>query len=225
MRVAKIDNCALAEFKDGITAVVFLCGCDLNCGFCHNPDLIPHDSETCKEMDWEKVVKKIKWKAIDWLSITGGEPLVNKAFGDLINVIAHAKDMGKKVNVDTNGYFMSDRKVERLAMLKPYIDCLSVDLKSFEPQHIYHLDSVLRDVGLMRMARFRFVVVDDGHFHDKINRLGAIALREVGIKEIQALRNSMGGRGKNFPQTTDEDINMLEGYYEYYGIKISSEKT
>ena len=36
MKIAGLQKTSLIDYPDGIAATVFLAGCNLNCGYCHN---------------------------------------------------------------------------------------------------------------------------------------------------------------------------------------------
>lgn len=101
MLIAGLVKTSLIDFPEKIATVVFLQGCNFNCSFCHNPELIdflPKESQI-KERDVLKFLKKRKNK-LEGVVITGGEPTLYK---DLPKFIKKIKKMGYLVKLDTNG--------------------------------------------------------------------------------------------------------------------------
>lgn len=119
-------GCSLVDWNTKICAVIFLPGCNWNCGFCHNralaqePDSIPdypfHEIESC--------LQKSKW-AIDAVTITGGEPTIHgKALWSLLAVL-HVE--GYEVKLDTNG--SNPRMLESL-ISSGLVTAVYLDVKS-----------------------------------------------------------------------------------------------
>lgn len=100
MRVGGFQKVSFVDFPGTIASTIFLSGCNLSCGYCHNPDLargavaeIPIDGI----FDY---LKKSKGKKIDGVCICGGEPTIQKGIEGLCQDI---KNLGLKVKLDTNG--------------------------------------------------------------------------------------------------------------------------
>lgn len=74
-----------------------LAGCNLRCKYC---DTV-HSYEPGKEMSIERIVADCMASGTQITEITGGEPLIQPAFGEL--AIALRDRSGKKVLVETNG--------------------------------------------------------------------------------------------------------------------------
>lgn len=101
------------------SSVVFMSGCNFNCGFCHNHLLINHDEGgDVKINDIARMLNDIL--LADVVSFTGGEPLlqVNELF-KLMKMIPL-----KKISVDTNGLFPDalDKVVQLPNMMRVAID-------------------------------------------------------------------------------------------------------
>ncbi len=93
----------------GIRFVVFLKGCNLRCGCCHNPDtweLVGGQEFTAEEI----VTKVIRFKEYfgekGGITVSGGEPLLQAEF--VREVFALCKEQGINTCLDTSGSIFND---------------------------------------------------------------------------------------------------------------------
>lgn len=127
----------------GIRTTVFLKGCPLRCGWCHNPEsqrLAPEqfsDGEICgKDLTADAVLEEVLrdrefYADTGGMTLSGGEPLLQRAFS--LELLEKAKNAGLHTAVETCGY------VENIEEFLPFVDLWLYDLKLFdEAQHIAH---------------------------------------------------------------------------------------
>jgi pyruvate formate lyase activating enzyme len=101
MKISGIQKTSLIDYPDYISTVLFTQGCNMDCPYCHNPELIPHENDSeYMNLDyfWEYLDKRVN--LIDGITITGGEPLIQPSIYDLISKI---KEYNLLVKLDTNG--------------------------------------------------------------------------------------------------------------------------
>ena len=94
---------SLIDYPGHISAVIFTCGCNFRCDYCHNPHLLEDNgSSVSVDLNEELVLQWIRHntKMLDAVVITGGEPTLHKSLPEFIRKI---KDLGVKVKLDTNG--------------------------------------------------------------------------------------------------------------------------
>ena len=214
MRIARIENCALAEFADAITAVVFFQGCDMDCSFCQNPELIPKMKD---DTTWQEVVKLIQWNYVDWLSLTGGEPLIQE-WDSVHKLMQFAKQNNVKVNIDTNGT-MTPIKMKNLWHSQDLIDCISVSIKQIGNtiKTRYTLNALYIN-NLIDKTRFRVVVVDENSI-PLDEKIASLFLGKH-VSKIQILPNSKQGRGVNLPVPTPELLDKIIRFYGDLGMEF-----
>ncbi|MHA1213335.1 MAG: radical SAM protein [Candidatus Heimdallarchaeota archaeon] len=89
---------SLIEWSGLIVDSIFLGGCDFRCPFCHNPDLVFTNKIESYDVNevLEEIAKRAKSKWLDGVSITGGEPTLNKRLPDFLRII---KSMGLKTKI------------------------------------------------------------------------------------------------------------------------------
>jgi|AGTN01.2.fsa_nt_gi anaerobic ribonucleoside-triphosphate reductase activating protein len=110
------------DYPGKIAAVVFLGGCNFNCFYCHNRDLIRDAGSLSEEEILAKIKKRLGF--LEAVVISGGEPTL-KPLADLKAFIKKIKDLGLLVKLDTNG---SDP--EKLRALLADVDYVAMDVKA-----------------------------------------------------------------------------------------------
>jgi organic radical activating enzyme len=237
VQIAKIDNCAMAEFDDSITAVIFFCGCDLACTYCQNRGISVFNGHGCMERDAMEVLQVIKWDAVDWVSFSGGEVLHSvTSTGSqhhLPIMLAYAKEKGKKTNLDTNAYFpgwvdtegvdlnLNYTKLGLLYAVEQWIDCVSVDIKMqlMKAKDYKYFTIPLSRAGVLHKCRFRLVILE-GYVCDYTSEESIDFLLNNGISRLRLMPNSFEGGGANFPRTKDETMQKVRSAYEKHGIEV-----
>jgi len=128
MEIAYIQSISLIDFPNTLSAIVFTQGCNLNCPYCQNPELVSVSRGKLSGVDALKHLSRISDK-IEGVSITGGEPTIQK---DLVSFCSAIKDLGLKVKIDTNG---SNPRMIRELLDRDILDYIAMDFKA--PLHKY----------------------------------------------------------------------------------------
>lgn len=113
----------------GIRFVVFLQGCNLRCGCCHNPDT--WDCSAGTEYTPEEILKKVlRFKEYfgneGGITVSGGEPLLQAAFVAELFQLCH--ENGINTCLDTSGSLLT----EEVNALLPLCDRVLLDVKYTE---------------------------------------------------------------------------------------------
>lgn len=118
MKFGGLQKNSLIDYPGKICCVLFVCGCNFDCPYCHNPELVKGPINSAAVFHENKAYDFLKNRIglIDAVVISGGEPTLHK---DLADVCQHIKQMGLPVKVDTNG--------SRPAVIKQLIDAGWVD--------------------------------------------------------------------------------------------------
>ncbi len=123
--IGGLKKSSLLDYPDKISAIVFTRGCNFNCGYCHNPNLLnPKSKNDIINTDvFFDFLKKRQGK-LDGVVITGGEATLQK---DLIPFIKRIKELNFLVKLDTNGY--KPDIIDDL-LNKNLIDYIAMDIKA-----------------------------------------------------------------------------------------------
>lgn len=109
------------DYPDHLACVVFLQGCPLRCGYCHNPTMIaPRRGEP---QEWQAVLDFLTSRQglLEGVVFSGGEPTLNSG---LLEAVKQVKAMGFKVGLHTAGVYP-----DRLAQLLMHLDWVGLDVK------------------------------------------------------------------------------------------------
>ena len=116
----------------GIRFVVFMQGCNLRCGCCHNPDTWAHDGGT-QYTPQEIVDKVVRYKEYfgktGGITLSGGEPLLQAEFACEVFELCHQE--GINTCLDTSGSILSDA-VKKLLNVT---DRVMLDIKYTNDEH------------------------------------------------------------------------------------------
>ncbi len=151
MIIGGIQKTSTVDFPGVLSCVLFCRGCNLNCFYCHNRELIyPFGKSLDDQSIWEFLNKRRG--LLDGVVISGGEPTMQK---DLKEFIAELKKLGYRVKLDTNGQ-LPDR-VKALCTDK-LLDYAALDIKST----LFDYPSVCEGDGFMSAAETAEILAENG---------------------------------------------------------------
>ncbi|MCG2808819.1 MAG: anaerobic ribonucleoside-triphosphate reductase activating protein [Candidatus Portnoybacteria bacterium] len=127
MLIGGLQKMTLIDYPGKVAATVFTIGCNFNCSFCHNPELVDKEKIKKQPMIKEKVFFEFlesRKNLLEGICITGGEPTIQNDLADFARKI---KEMGFLVKLDTNG---SRPKVLARLLKNNLLDFVAMDIKS-----------------------------------------------------------------------------------------------
>jgi pyruvate formate lyase activating enzyme len=129
MNIAGLVKSSTVDFPGHLAAVIFSPGCNLDCFYCHNRNLLTGTAPKLAASDVLAFLKK-RCSMLDGAVFSGGEPTLQH---DLADFIKDVRQLGYQIKLDTNGTrpavlenLLSDRLLDYVA-----IDCKA-------PWHRYH---------------------------------------------------------------------------------------
>ncbi len=157
MLIAGLVKNSFVDYPEKIAIVVFAPGCNYDCFYCHNRQVIDKKVGTIKEEEVFDLLKK-RIGLIDGVVISGGEATMQK---DLIPFIEKIKKMGYAVKLDSNG---SNPQVIEELLAKKLIDYFAIDYKA--PQYKYkeicgscvNSEKVLKTINILKGSGVAFEV-------------------------------------------------------------------
>ena len=173
MEIAGIVKNSFVDYPGKIATTIFTCGCNMNCWYCHNRDII---TSTEGEYDADKILAFIRERKgfLDGVVISGGEPTLQK---DLKDFIAQVKDIGLAVKLDTNG---TNPDLLKELIDEKLIDYVAMDIKA--PYNKYNIitkidniDDVKKSVDILKTSgikhEFRTTYAPNLHEEDILKLL------------------------------------------------------
>jgi len=121
LRIGRIIDVSTKDWPKKVVSVIFTIGCNYRCAFCQNKPLL--EPEAGEDLDIDLIKNRIEKNfLIDGVSITGGEPTLQK---EIIYFCKNLRDIKKLVSIDTNG-----SRPEIIERLLPFINRIALDLKA-----------------------------------------------------------------------------------------------
>jgi pyruvate formate lyase activating enzyme len=123
MKIASFQKFTALDYPGKLACIIFTQGCNLNCPFCHNHNLINFKQKTDFEhlKLWDFLESRIG--KLEGVVVTGGEPTLHADLGDFLRIL---KGLGYLVKLDTNG---SNPIVLEKLISDGFVDYIAMDLK------------------------------------------------------------------------------------------------
>lgn len=127
LRIAGIARLSSCDWPGRLVATVFLQGCPLACGYCHNPGIL--DPRAPGVVPWGEVVELLGRRRglLDGVVFSGGEPTRQAALPEAMRQV---RRLGFGVGLHTAGPYP-----RRFAEVVPLCDWIGLDIKA--PERLY----------------------------------------------------------------------------------------
>jgi pyruvate formate lyase activating enzyme len=122
LRIGGFTPLSTTDWPGMLAAVVFCQGCTWRCRYCHNPGLIPTQSES--KVSWESILGLLRRRRglLDAVVFSGGEPMLQVG---LLDAIGEVRELGFKIGLHTAGMYP-----QRFATILPLLDWVGMDVKA-----------------------------------------------------------------------------------------------
>ena len=122
--VGGIQKLSLVDFPGHVAAALFTAGCNMRCGYCHNPELVlPERLASSIPIDDIMQFLQSRVGRLDGVVVSGGEPTIHD---DLPELIRRIKALGYDVKLDSNG---TRPEMIRQLIDDKLIDFVAMDIK------------------------------------------------------------------------------------------------
>ncbi len=173
MLIGGLQKLTLIDYPGKIACTVFTIGCNFDCAFCHNPELVDPNKIKNQPIISEKDFFEFlgaRQGVLEGVCITGGEPTLHQ---DLPEFIKKIKELGFAVKLDTNG---SNPEVLKNLLNKNMIDYIAMDIKAPLKSQISNLKSqILESIKIIKDSgidyEFRTTVVPSLHSKEDIIKI------------------------------------------------------
>ena len=210
MRIGGFQKLTLLDYPDKTACIIFTQGCNFNCSYCHNSELIPCCAGEISENVIFDYLDKRK-NLLDGVVISGGEPTIQK---DLVHFIRLIKEKGFSVKLDTNG---TNPIVLKELIDEKLVDYIAMDIKTIfdEYENItkcsVNIKNIKKSVELIKNSgidyEFRTTISKDFHDIDKILKLCESFKEKYYIQNFKLSENVQDKLLKSF---SEDELEKLE---------------
>lgn len=184
LNIYSIEPFSLLDYPGELTCILFTFGCNMRCGYCHNPELVLPKKNNREPISHKKVLTFLNDRKhlLDAVSICGGEPTIHS---NLPAFLRRIRQIGYKIKLDTNG--------QNPAMLKEIlreglVDFLAMDIKM--PFDKYHYISP-QVIGVETLQKSTELIINSGiHYEFRTTVLPHIHTPDVIQEMAQELKGA-----------------------------------
>jgi pyruvate formate lyase activating enzyme len=117
---------SLIDYPGKVSCVCFLTGCNFDCPYCHNPDLVLKNMMRLQPLDEDALYTFLETRKgfLDGVVVSGGEPTLES---ELVPFCRKVKAMGYDLKLDTNG---SRPRVIKTLIEEGLVDYVAMDVKT-----------------------------------------------------------------------------------------------
>ncbi|MEK7189033.1 MAG: anaerobic ribonucleoside-triphosphate reductase activating protein [Patescibacteria group bacterium] len=186
MMIGGLQKSTLIDYPGKISAIVFTAGCNLNCGYCHNPELRQYSPRSSEE----EVLSFLRKRAnqLDAVTITGGEPTVQP---DLPAFAAKLKGLGFLVKLDTQG---TNPQMVRDMVHRGLVDYIAMDLKAPLERYAEVTNSFVDQDAIRESISLIMAEAPDYEFRT------TIVAEQLGVGDIEEIGKLIQGAKRHYAQ-------------------------
>lgn len=167
------------DWTGHVAPVLFLCGCNFRCPYCHNAPLLDMGSGILDPCDVYQDINR-RDQLLDGIVISGGEPTIHE------DLPAFLKDLraftGLPLKLDTNG----SRPLMLVHILEnELVDAVSLDVKAPWDQY----EKIVRGDGRKVMASLNILGSSGKPFETRTTYVPGL----MGIEDLEKIRAQIGG--------------------------------
>ncbi len=221
MAIGGIQKTSLIDYPEGLSTVLFFRGCNFNCSYCHNAELIPLEGDT---LDTEKTLQELSARShlIDAVVFSGGECTEAQ---ELYDMVSKVRKIGYRIKIDTNG---SNPEVLEKLMVDGLIDFISMDVKA--PPELYEkvagvpvdLKAIEKSIALiqrhMKHYEFRTTVCRELLDREDIIQIAyqLKGSRQYAIQNFKDTSRVFAGKGRFTPYAREELISIRDEIKQWF---------
>ena len=199
MRIASVIDISLVDVPKIPVTVIFTGGCNMDCGYCQNAEIIPRDSGT--EIPISDIVERVRGNLSDGYCITGGEPTIHKDLPLLLQTLK--EDGADHINLNTQGSVP-----DVLERCLPFLDSVWFDIKS-SPKRYREITRVHSDPWPRVERSIKLLINSDTSFWPRTTYVGGL-MNSDDIQEIVNLLHTLGFQGEYLVQNYKKSAGTRE---------------
>lgn len=179
--VAGLTPMTTLDYPDHLAAVIFLQGCPLRCGYCHNPQML--EPSRAKPDEWAEVEAFLETRRglLEGVVFSGGEPTLH---ADLPLAAERVRALGFKVGLHTAGVYP-----RRLAAMLPYLDWVGLDVKG--PDALFDAIVGRPGMGAAHRESLTQLLASDVAFECRTT----VHWRDINLEDLRCLALDLAAQG------------------------------
>jgi pyruvate formate lyase activating enzyme len=158
MKIGGIQKLSLVDYPGKTCAALFTVGCNMRCGYCHNPELVLPERYVDSIPEGQILdFLRTRVDKLQGVVISGGEPTIH---ADLPEFIRKVRDLGFLVKLDSNG---TNPSVLKFLFTKGLLDYVAMDIKGSIAKY---QEIVARPVDIDAIQESIRLIKDSGVDHE-----------------------------------------------------------
>ncbi|MCT4596497.1 MAG: anaerobic ribonucleoside-triphosphate reductase activating protein [Vallitalea sp.] len=205
MNIKGFAKTTLLDYPGHIASTIFTGGCNFNCPYCHNGDLVL-DFHNMSNISEQEVLTHIKKRSsiIDGICISGGEPTLQH---DLLDFMEKVKFYNLKIKLDTNG---SNPHIIKQAYENNLVDYIAMDIKNSKQKYSVTCD---KNINIDKIQQSIDYIIDCGINYEFRTTIVKEFHTENDIIEIGKWLN--GSKQYFLQQYVERDKQIKEGLHSH----------
>lgn len=222
MKIGGLQKLSLVDYPRHTAVAMFTIGCNMRCGYCHNPELVLPEryADAIPEEDILLFLES-RVGRVEGVVISGGEPTMH---GDLPDFIRRVKKLGFLVKLDTNG---TNPAMVRELFSEHLLDFVAMDIKASMTRYQevvarpVDIDAIQETIQLIKTSgvdhEFRTTLVKSQVSPEDLDEIGKLVKGSPRFA-LQRFRPGLTLSPQFARETTysDEELAILKGAMERY---------
>ena len=222
MKIGGLNKLTTQDFPEHLACIIFTKGCNFNCSYCYNRDLVDNKAETIDE-DYVMAYLYKRRKILDGVVISGGEPTI---WDDLIPFIKKVKEFKLDIKLDTNGY---NPTMLKEILDNNLVDYIAMDIKAIPDKYMkvinkkIDFNKILESKDLIKKSniKYEFRTTIMKGVHDKKDIIKILKLIGDSKLYLQNFQYTDVVKDKNIKSfSRDELLKLKEELKEYPNVIV-----
>lgn len=233
MKLSAVQRFTMLDFPGKIACIAFTPGCNMRCGFCHNPEFVL--PEKIREIQKSFISEdaffrflKRRQGLLEGVVVSGGEPTI---WADLPAFLAKIKELGFAVKLDTNG---NHPEMLESILKQGLVDYVAMDVKTSLEAYsklvgpIVKKENIQKSIQLLKASKipyeFRTTLIKEVHTREILEDMallisGATQLFLQTFRPMQTLDPVFGGYHAFSSDETETIVTLFSAQVGYVGVR------
>jgi len=215
LRIGGFNKLTTQDFPGNLACIIFLSGCNFNCDYCYNRDLVESKAPEIKEEEIFSYLDKRKGM-LDGVVISGGEATI---WDDLIPFIERIREYKLKIKLDTNGY---RPEVIKELIERGLVDYIAMDIKAIFNNYYKVInkkidtDKIKESIKIIKKSKidheFRTTLIKGMHTIEDLDKM--VDLIDDSPYYFQNFRMEEPVKDKKIEGFSDEELLELKKHFK-----------